>query len=494
MSKLYPVWGWLFPILTGPVLLTGCVSTLAPDYHRPAAPVAKQWPTGQQSSASHSSADIPWRTLFADPQMQRLIQLALDNNRDLRTSTLNIARARAQYNIQRSALMPDIGINGDGSSGRTPALISTTGSSYVGHAYQLNVGISAYELDLFGRVRSLKDQALQQYLATEAAQRSARISLITEVATTYMNLSASQEQLTLARNTFASRQSTYDLQRQRFESGDTSELELRQSEVELESARDQVLSMENAVAMDRNALELLVGTPLPGDIQFVKPLDHMLARQDIPAGLPSDLLQRRPDIVSAEHSLMAANANIGAARAAFFPSIKLTAGIGRASDSLSSLFDGGNRSWSFAPKINLPIFSGGRLTAALEVAKVDRDIAVAEYERSIQSAFREVADALNQRESLDGRLAAQQRRVSAAQAAYDMAKARYDNGISGYLEVLDTQRTLYSVQKTLVETQLARQNNLITLYKALGGDWSTNERKATTARHSDTQSVISPVS
>jgi multidrug efflux system outer membrane protein len=453
---------------------------MAPPYQRPSAPIAAQWPIAPNASASAAtaSADISWQELFADPALQQVIRQALDNNRDLRIATLNIERARAQYRIQRSELLPNVVIGAAGNSGRTPASISPTGAAIVGHAYNLDVGITAYELDLFGRVRSLKDQALQQFLATEAAQRSARISLITGVATAYLNLAADTEQLSLARRTMESRQEAYDLQRRMRETGNASDLELRQAEAELEGARDQVLVYENALAIDRNALELLVGSPLSADLHPPTTLESMLARQDIPAGLPSDLLQRRPDIVAAEHALMAANANIGAARAAFFPTIELTANIGRASASLSSLFDAGNRAWGFAPQITVPIFTGGRLQAGLDVAKVEREIAVADYERAIQSAFREVADALAQRATLDGRLLAQQRRVDSAQEAYTLVKQRYDNGVSSYLEVLDAQRTLYAAQQNWIGTRLARQANLVTLYKSLGGDWSLRDTES----------------
>jgi multidrug efflux system outer membrane protein len=450
-------------------LLAGCATTLAPSYQQPAAPVATQWPSEAPDMALQ---DIHWQSLFADPELRRIVQLALDNNRDLRVASLNIEKAHAQYRIQRSQLLPQVGASVAGNSGRTPASVSTTGTDVVGHAYSAGFGVSAWELDLFGRLRSLKDQALQQYLATEATQHAARLGLIAGVADAYLNLAADGEQLALARQTLLSREEAHNLQRALREAGNASDLTLRQTEAELEAARDQVLVLESTVATDRNALELLVGAPLPVDLRPDAPLEAMLAQQEIPAGLPSDLLQRRPDILAAEHALIAANANIGAARASFFPSISLTGSVGRASDSLSSLFDGGNRAWSFAPQINLPIFSGGRLRASLKVAKVEREIAVADYERSIQSAFREVADALAVRASLAGRLRAQQAQVEAAKSAYTMVQTRYDNGVSSYLEVLDAQRTLFAAQQQWIGTRMARQANLVALYKALGGDWS----------------------
>jgi len=456
----------------------GC-TTLAPKYHQPEAPVSVQWPTLPSSAAAEGSAvDIPWQRLLADPTLREVVQLALDNNRDLRIAALNIERARAQYRIQRATSLPEIGISAAESAQRTPASVSATGVDGVSRGYNIDVGISSYELDLFGRVRSLNAQALQSYLATDEARRATQISLVSEVATGYMTLIADLERLWLADETLRSREAAFGLQKERFEVGSTNDLELRQAEGEMEAARVNALALRSLVEIDFNALELLVGTPLPQGILEREPprLDAILGVDAIPAGLPSDLLQNRPDILAAEHRLIGANANIGAARAAFFPSIRLTASTGRASNELSELFDGGNRAWSFVPQINLPIFTGGRLRAQLAVSKVDRDIAVAEYEKAIQVAFREVADALAQRSVVDEQLDAQRKHFDAAQAAYDLVKLRYDNGVSGYLEVLDAQRTLHTAQQSLVEVELARQASLITLYKVLGGGWSESTK------------------
>jgi multidrug efflux system outer membrane protein len=450
--------------------LAGC-GTLAPDYQRPAAPVAVQWPMAPEPAGPADNAAISWQSLFADAELRRIVQLALDNNRDLRVAALNIEKARAQYGIQRAALLPELNAGASNTSARTPAPVSSTGTSVVSHAYTADLGLSAWELDLFGRLRNLEDQALQQYLATEETHRAVRLSLIAEVSTAYMTLAAGNEQLALARSTLRSRQDAYALQRRLFDEGDATELTVRQAQSEMEAARDQALALESTVATDRNALELLAGTPLPADLRPA-PLDSLLSMRNVPAGMPSDLLQRRPDILSAEHTLIGANANIGAARAAFFPRITLTGSFGLASDSLSSLFEGGNRAWSFAPQLTLPIFNGGRLAANLNMAKTDRDIAVANYERSIQSAFREVADTLAVRAKLDDRLSAQQRRVEALRRAYDLAQMRYDNGVSSYLEVLDAQRTLLAAQQNWIDTRLALQTNLVSLYKTTGGDWS----------------------
>lgn len=470
-------------------LLAGC--TLAPEYLRPDAPIAAQWPGTQTAAADAGgqiAADMPWQQLFADDRLQQIVQLALDNNRDLRIAALNIERARAQYRIQRAELIPQISVSAAETAQRTPDSLSANGVGGVTRAYTADVGISAYELDLFGRLRSLKEEALHAYLATEQTRRATHISLIAEVAGSYLALAADLDLQRLAQETLRSRQQSYDLQLARVQVGNSSELELRQAENELESARVQALSADSLVATDRNALELLVGLPLPAALlPGSGTLNAMLAVQQIPAGLPSDLLRNRPDILSAEHSLIGANADIGAARAAFFPSISLTASAGRGSDQLSELFESGGRSWSFVPQINLPIFTGGRLRAQLAVSKADRDIALAQYEQSIQSAFREVADALAQRAVVDEQLDAQRRRTQAAQKAHDLVQLRYDNDVSSYLDVLDAQRTLYAAQQSLIETELSRQTSLITLYKVLGGGWSE-------ANSQDRVAVTSPTS
>lgn len=452
------------------LILAGCAGTLAPRYERPDMPVAGDWPT-QPTFTQAREDELTWEKLFADSELRRMVELALSNNRDLRVATLNIERARAQYRIQRSQLLPAVDVAVAGNSGRTPGSVSATGAPVVAHTYGADVAISAWELDLFGRLRSLSNQAFQSYLATQAAQQGVALSLVAEVANTYLTLAADCELLQLARDEFQRRQEAYDMQLQMRDIGEASDLALRQAEAEMEAARDQALALESAVGMDRNALELLVGTPLPVDVQPQSTLESMLSQQEVPAGLPSDLLRRRPDIVAAEHVLRGANANIGAARAAFFPSLRLTGSAGRASDSLSSLFDGGNQTWSFVPQITVPIFSGGRLRANLEVAKVDKDIAIADYEHTIQSAFRDVADTLAVRSTLDARLTSQQRQVQAAQIAYDLVHVRYETGVSSYLEVLDAQRTLYAAQQSWISIRLARQSNLILLFKAVGGDF-----------------------
>lgn len=455
-------------------LLGGC-TTLAPRYQQPDAPVSAHWPTLPASAGGEGrAADISWQQLIADPTLREVMQLALENNRDLRIAVLNIGKSRAQYRIQRAELLPQVAVGASEAAQRTPASVSSSGVGGISRTYSADVGISSYELDLFGRVRSLKAQALQSYLATEEAQRSVHISLLAEVATSYMTLVADLERSWLADETLRSRVEALALQRERHGVGSANDLELRQAEGEMEAARFDALALSSQVEQDFNALELLVGAPLPDSLQSQEPpqFGRTLGVEAIPAGLPSDLLQHRPDILAAEHHLIAANANIGTARAAFFPSIHLTGSAGRASDDLSELFDSGGRAWSFVPQISLPIFNGGRLRANLSISKADRDIAVAEYEKAIQTAFREVADALALRGVVDVQVEAQQKRVEAASAAYTLVKLRYDNGVSGYLEVLDAQRALNAAQQTLVQTELARQASLVALYKALGGGWT----------------------
>lgn len=469
---------WQLPLAGGLLLalLAGC--TLQPAYTRPEAPIAKQWPTPQKAGSleTRAAADIPWQDLFADAKLRQTIQMALDNNRDLRVAVLNIEQARAQYRIQRAALVPHVSASSSYTSLRVPQSVSSTGYEYVGHEATLGVGISAYELDLFGRVRSLKDQALQTYLATEETRRATHISLISEVASAYLTLAADMDMQKLAQDTLKTRQESYDLQVSVTDVGSGSQVELKQAEEELEAARASALAADQNVATARNALELLVGRPLPADLlPQAGQLPGMLSTHDIPPDLPSDLLQNRPDILAAEHTLEAANANIGAARAAFFPSISLTTSIGRESPGLTSLFDNGNHTWTFAPQINVPIFNGGELRASLDVAKIQRDINVAQYEKSIQTAFSEVANALAQRAVVDDEYTALKKSEKAAQDAYDMIKFRYDNGVSSYLDVLEAQRTLNTAQQSVITTRLAQQTSVVTLYAALGGGWKSKD-------------------
>jgi multidrug efflux system outer membrane protein len=455
------------------IALSGCAS-MAPKYTRPEAPVPSAWPGGpayKESAAKpgeRSVAAIRWQEFFIDTQLQKLISLALENNRDLRIATLNIESSQALYRIQRADLFPTVEAAGSAVEARTPGVLSATGSAITTHQYSVGLGFSAYELDLFGRVRSLKDQALEQFFSTEEARRSIQISLVAEVANNYLTLAADKELLKIAKDTFASQQTSYNLIKRRFEAGASSELDLRQAQTSVDSARVDIARFTSQVAQDENALALVIGSPVPADL-LPSGLSAVTAMKELSAGLPSEVLQSRPDILEAEHLLKAANANIGAARAAFFPRITLTTSIGLSSDQLSGLFKGGTGTWLFAPQITLPIFDAGRNRANLKVSEVNREIFLAQYEKAIQSAFREVADALAQRGTLDDQLEAQRSLTDATATSYRLSRARYEKGISSYLNVLDSQRSLYSAQQGLIAVRLSRLTNLVTLYKVLGG-------------------------
>ncbi|MFJ0645257.1 efflux transporter outer membrane subunit, partial [Bordetella bronchiseptica] len=420
--------------------------------------------------------DVGWRDFFGDPLLQELLALSLANNRDLRVAALNVEAARAQYRIQRADLAPSVGVGGTGSVQRTPADLNPSGQAGISRSYQVGASLSTWELDLFGRIRSLSEQALQLYLAQDETRLATQLTLVAETANAYLTLRADQELLALTRQTLAAQQESYKLTRQSYDLGVATELDLSQAEISLRTAERNLSQYTRMAAQDRNALVLLVGQPLPAGIGAQ--LDQAVALPDgvvladLPAGLPSDLLARRPDIRAAEHQLQAANASIGAARAAFFPRISLTGSAGTASASLGGLFDAGSGAWSFAPQISVPIFAGGALRASLDLAKIQKDIGIARYEQAIQSGFREVSDALAGRGTLQEQIRSQELLVQANQRAYDLSQQRYQQGIDNYLSVLDSQRSLYTAQQTLVETRLARLSNLIQLYKALGGGWS----------------------
>jgi len=453
----------LSPLLLA-LALGGCVN-LAPDYQRPAAPVAEQWPA--TTTSSPTSAEVTWQSLFVDSRLRDTVALALANNRDLRVAALNVEYQQAQYRIQRAALLPAVSATADGTRQRALSDASTSVSSQ----YSVGLSVSSYELDLFGRLGNLKDAALEQYLALEQTRRSTQISLVAEVASAWMTLAADQQLLKLANQTYTSQQKTYALVQQSHGLGGTSGVSLAQARSTVESARADAANYASQVEQDRNALALLVGqrvdsTLLPGDSQ-----GNAALLVSVPAGLPSTLLQRRPDVLAAEHTLKAANADIGAARAAFFPSVTLTASGGSASSQLSGLFKGGSGAWSFAPSINLPIFTAGSNRASLDAAKVNRQIEVATYEKTLQTAFSEVADALSVRAHINERLDAQRNLTDATQTSYSLSLALYKQGSDSFLDVLDAQRSLYSAQQALISLQLAEQVNRVTLYKTLGGGW-----------------------
>ncbi|MFL5264090.1 MAG: efflux transporter outer membrane subunit [Anaeromyxobacteraceae bacterium] len=455
-------------------LLAGC--SLAPRYERPAPPVAEAFaaaaPTGAAAApANVAPADMGWRDVFADPRLRAIVALALENNRDLRVAALNVELTRAQYRIQRAEELPAVAATATSTTARTPADLSVTRTATTGTAYSVGLGLAAFELDLFGRVRSLSSAALEQYLQTEEARRSAHLSLVAAVATQYLSGRALEDQVALAQRTLETVQASLALAKRQYEGGRASELDLRTAETQVHTARFNLSVAQQQRAQADNALVLLVGAPPPPDLPAGLPLDGQRFVEDLPAGLPSDVLQRRPDILAAEHALLSANASIGAARAAFFPSISLTAFGGTSSADLSGLFGGGSGTWSFSPRITLPIFNGGALRAGLDVAEVRKSIQVAQYERAIQTGFREVSDALVARAALGEQLQAEQARVAAEERRYHLSDLRYRTGIDSYLTVLTAQRDLFAAQQQLIQTRLALLSNLVDLYRALGGGW-----------------------
>jgi len=469
----------MFRSLTLILLASTAVSacTLAPKYERPALPVAQTWSTPTaEPTGSVTAADLDWRQVLVDQRLQGVVDLALKQNRDLRVAVLNIEKARAQYGVQRSALFP--AINGTLSEQRshTPASASqfgqipgASGGAIDTDIFSASIGFTAYELDLFGRIRSLNAQALQSFFATQETSRSVRISLIAETANAWLTLAADQERLALAKDTLRTREDTLRLTQQQVDGGVGSLATLRNAQVQAETARSDAAVYTAQVTQDLNALTLLVGADVPAELLPSGGLASAQILADLPAGLPSDVLARRPDVLASEHQLQAANANIGAARAAFFPRISLTGSLGSSSTELDGLFKSGTKAWSFAPQISLPIFAGGANVANLNVSKANRDIAVATYEKTVQTAFREVSDALSVRATVGDRLAAQERLVVAATDSQRLSQQRRDAGLDSALTLLDSQRTLYAAQQGLITARLARATNLVTLYKTLGG-------------------------
>ncbi len=458
------------------IALAGC--SLAPAYQRPAPPVAEGWPTPpapsgspRAAAAAVAAADMGWRDVFGDARLQALVAVALQNNRDLRATALNVELTRAQYRIQRAELLPSAGAVASASAGRTPADLNTTGRAVTATAYAVGAGITNFELDLFGRVRSLSAAALEAYLATEEARRGAQLALVGEVVNQELARRAFDEEVVLARQTLVTVENSLQLARRTFEAGRSSELDLRTAEAQLETARVNLSAAEVRRARAENALVLLLGAQLPAALPPSQPLDSVAIVAELPVGVPSDVLLRRPDILAAEHALRSANASIGAARAAFFPSITLTGNGGTASASLSGLFGSGSGAWSFIPRISLPLFTGGALRAGLDVAETRKSIQVARYEGAIQAAFREVSDALAARGALDVQLGAQMARVKAETRRYELSEKRYRGGVDSYLNVLTAQRDLFAAQQGLIETRLSRLANLVDLYRTLGGGW-----------------------
>ncbi len=452
------------------VCLAGC--TMIPKYSRPAPPIPQQLPKGPAYDAAYESgggaAPVQWRSFYLDERLQNVIELALANNRDLRATALNIEKARNLYRIQRAELFPEVDASGSVTRENLPFFLSPTGKAVTATDYEVNLGITSWEIDFFGRIRSLKESALQQYLATWQALRSAQLSLMAEVASAYLTIGADRENLKLSQLTFEARKKTVELVRRRFEVGASAAIDLRQAETAMDSAEVDVVGYTRAVALDENALNLLVGAIVPAEL-LPQELNNVAPFEDFSPGLTSEPLLKRPDILEAENQLKSYNANIGAARAAFFPRIALTTNVGTASLQLSGLFGSGSSIWTLAPQITLPIFDAGSRWASLKVSENDRDIAIAQYEKAIQSAFREMADALAQRGTLGGQIKAQEALVEASTASYRLSSARYLKGVDTYLAVLDAQRSLYSGQQGLISLRLAKATNLVTLYKVMGG-------------------------
>lgn len=442
------------------LLLAGC--SMAPDYQGPATGIADRY--AQVSTQAGPVADLGWRDFFLDESLRGLIDQALAQNHDLIVATANVERARALYRVERSAQLPNLNAGASATRSRVNEPQTATANQY-----QVNAGITAFELDFFGRVRNLSDAALESYFATAAARETARLALVAEVANAYLTLLADREQLALTERTFNAQKESYDLIKLAYDRGARSLLDLRQAETQLETARADQAAFRRQVAQDENALTLLVGAPVMVPADRGLGAEGTLLVPGLPEGLPSDLLTRRPDIAQAEHNLRAANANIGAARAAFFPRISLTSALGTASTSLSGLFEGGTKVWNVGADASLPIFDFGRNQANLDVAKADRDIAVANYQGAVRTGFREVADALVARSTLDDQVAAQTALVAATRESHVLAKARYEKGVDSYLQVLDAQRTLYAAESGLIALRQQRLSNLVTLYKALGG-------------------------
>ncbi len=452
--------------------LGGC--SLIPEYQRPDAPSPASWPEGEAyegaSAATQGvSMDLGWQAFFRDPALRRLIGVALENNRDLRAAALNVEAYRALYRIQRADLLPAVSADGSGSRTRTPGDLNQTGDSVISSQYSATLGVS-WELDLFGRLSSLREQALQEFFATAAAQRSTQISLIASVANAWLTLQADQALLQVSRDTLKTYEQSLELTQRSFDVGVASALELSQARSAVDTARVGIERYSRQAAQDRNALVLLLGQGLPGQLPDAGELERdQLA--PLPVGLPSDLLYQRPDIIQAEYQLRAANANIGAARAAFFPRISLTGAAGTASSELSGLFGSGSSYWNFSPSISVPIFNAGQLRANLDYAQISRNIEVARYESAIQTAFREVSDGLAAQGTYSRQVQAQRDLLQASEDYYRLAERRYRTGVDSYLTLLDAQRQLFEVKQQFISDRLAQMTSEVELFKALGGGW-----------------------
>jgi multidrug efflux system outer membrane protein len=471
-----PIRRGVIAVAAAAFLTSAC--SLQPVLRRPDAPVARTFPSGPAYAASGGSAstlpapDIGWRDFLTDPRLQRLVEIALANNRDLRVAALNVAQVQAQYRIQRASLFPQVGAFAEGSASRNPLTPSgaTGGNGPVTH--NASVGVSAaWELDFFGKVQSLNNQALQQYFASALARQAFEILLVSQVADQYLATLAYDELLAVTQRTLDTAQKSYELTALQFRTGVGTELAVQQARTVVEQAKANHAAQVRGRAQAENGLVLLLGQPLPADLPPPVPFNGQQIVADIPAGLPSDLLTRRPDVMQAEAMLRAANASIGAARAAFFPSISLTGNLGSASAALGGLFGAGGLAWSFLPALTVPIFQAGKLQASLDVAKLEKDIDVARYEKAIQTAFSEVANGLAARGTYREELASLESLTAADQRSLELSQLMFRNGVASYLAVLTAQNSLYGAQVSLVQTRLARLTSLVDLYRELGGGW-----------------------
>ncbi len=471
-----------------------CACTLQPAYHRPSSGAGELWPAGPAyarqpaGSGNLPAADIGWQEFFSDPQLRELIGTALQNNRNLRVAALNIEQARAQYRVQRSALFPAISASGSDTIEHLPPGVGVGGAFNAApggvtfRTYSAGLGFASYILDIFGRIRSLSRVALEQYFAQIETRKSVQISLVAEVADDYLSYLSDRSLLALAQQTYANQKASLDLTQQSFNAGVGTALDLAQAQQTVYTAQANIAQFIRQVAQDLNALQLVAGAPLPPDLDKAPGLNGEHLLESLPAGLPSDLLTRRPDIAAAENKLRAANANIGAARAAFFPSISLTGSLGSASNQLSGLLGHGSQEWTFEPSISLPIFAGGANIANLDLAQVEKNVAIAQYQQAIQTAFKDVSNALAARGTFDQQILAEEHLVDAANMAYQLSLQLFRQGVANFLSVLESQVTLYQAQQTLIAIRLARLQNLVALYTALGGGWNAQTvRPVTTA-------------
>ncbi|WP_462181634.1 efflux transporter outer membrane subunit [Pseudoalteromonas gelatinilytica] len=460
----------LISVSVAALMLSAC--NMAPDMEQRELPVAKNYDI--QGTAGDINA-LNWQSFFSNAQLQQLIALTLENNKDIKTAALNVQQVRAMYQIEDSALYPSIDLNASGTRQRLPADLSGTGQATISENYSATVGLTAYEIDLWGKVRNQSEQALQNLYSAEYSLTSVRISLISELVNAWLNYATDKELLALANETLKSQQESLELTRKTFALGAASQLTLSQLESTVATAKVDIANYQRLLKRDKNALDFLVGKTVTADLLPSQNIDDVLSLPDVPVGLPSELLSQRPDIKAAEHDLLAANANIGVAKAAFYPSISLTANAGTASADLSNLFDSGSGTWSFVPSVNLPIFNMGRNQANLDVAKAQQEMALTSYEQTIQQAFKEVSDALADREGYMHQLDALNDLYQSNELSFTLSDARFQKGADSYLQVLDAQRNWYSAGQQLILGKQAYLASQINLYKALGGGWNAQK-------------------